>query len=104
MFSFLTLLSLNTFAGAVVLVSGREVAWRLVHSIVQTLAKTMDAVLLRQQLQVNQLLNLCTVVNTVLSIRQRCTHAVASRNKLICEYILGCKTLLSSHVYDKYLQ
>ena len=58
MFSFLTLLSLNTFAGAVVLVSGREVAWRLVHSIVQTLAKTMDAVLLRQQLQVNQLLNL----------------------------------------------
>ena len=58
MFSFLTLLSLNTFAGAVVLVSGREIAWRLVHSIVQTLAKTMDAVLLRQQLQVNQLLNL----------------------------------------------
>lgn len=43
--------------GAVVLVSGREVAWRLVHSIVQTLAKTMDAVLLRQQLQIQLLPN-----------------------------------------------
>ena len=73
MFSFLTLLSLNTFAGAVVLVSGREVAWRLVHSIVQTLAKTMDAVLLRQQLQVNQLLNLLW--------------------KQCCQYVKGVHTL-----------
>ncbi|PFX27052.1 Beta-lactamase-like protein 3 [Stylophora pistillata] len=43
--------------GAIALVSGREVAWRLVLSIVQTLAKKMDAVLLRQQLQIQLLSN-----------------------------------------------
>lgn len=43
--------------GAVALVSGREVAWGLVLSIVQTLAKTMDAVLLRHQLQIQLLPN-----------------------------------------------
>ncbi|KAJ7393002.1 hypothetical protein OS493_008250 [Desmophyllum pertusum] len=41
--------------GAVVLISGREVAWSVVHSIVETLAKTMDALLLRQQLQIGLL-------------------------------------------------
>lgn len=44
----------NHSTGAVVLASGREIAWRVVHSIVETLAKTMDAVLFRQQLQVTE--------------------------------------------------
>ena len=47
--------SANYSAGAVVLVSGREVAWNVANSIVQTMAKTMDAVLFRQQLQVKKL-------------------------------------------------
>ena len=42
----------NHSTGAVVLVSGREIAWRVAQSIVDTLAKTMDALLFRQQLQV----------------------------------------------------
>ena len=42
----------NHSTGAVVLASGREIAWRVVQSIVETLAKTMDAVLFNQQLQV----------------------------------------------------
>ena len=44
----------NRSTGAVVLVSGREVASRVVQSIVQTMAKTMDALLFRQQLQVKK--------------------------------------------------
>lgn len=43
---------LNPSTGAVVLASGREIAWRVVQSIVETLAKTMDAMLFSQQLQV----------------------------------------------------
>ncbi|KAL9972637.1 hypothetical protein ACROYT_G018984 [Oculina patagonica] len=43
--------------GAVVLASGREIAWRVASSIVQTMAKTMDAVLFRQQLQIELLPN-----------------------------------------------
>lgn len=43
--------------GAVVLVSGREIAWRVVQSIVETMAKTMDAVLFTQQLQIEILPN-----------------------------------------------
>ena len=46
--------STNRSTGAVVLVSGREVASRVVQSIVQTMAKTMDALLFRQQLQVKK--------------------------------------------------
>lgn len=42
----------NHSTGAVVLASGREIAWRVVQSIVETLAKTTDAVLFSQQLQV----------------------------------------------------
>ena len=42
----------NHSTGAVVLASGREIAWRVAQSIVETLAKTMDAVLFHQQLQV----------------------------------------------------
>ena len=49
---------MNRSTGAVVLVNGREVAPRVVHSIVQTMAKTMDAVLFRQQLQVRKFIGL----------------------------------------------
>lgn len=50
---------LNPSTGAVVLASGREIAWRVVQSIVETLAKTMDAMLFSQQLQVGSICGLC---------------------------------------------
>lgn len=50
---------INGSTGAVVLVSGREVAPRVVNSIVQTMAKTMDAVLFLQQLQVKKFMGTC---------------------------------------------